>query len=87
MDVVGRVMTVLNKVTGLPVRMTSEGDRQYFAGNLRVVDNNISINADFAPKVCQRELQNYQTDQAAKTGIKNSKRFSTQPWNFSSRVC
>ncbi len=51
-DVVGRVMTILRKVTGLQVRMASEGERQYFDGNLRVVDNNVSIHADFAPHVC-----------------------------------
>ena len=50
-DVVGRVMTVLNKASDLPVRMAQEGDRKYFAGNLRVVDNTVSIHADFAPHV------------------------------------
>lgn len=50
-DVIGRVMTVLKEASGLSVRMTKEGERKYFAGNLRVVDNNISIHADFAPHV------------------------------------
>lgn len=50
-DVIGRVMTVLNEASGLPVRMAKEGEREYFAGNLRVVDNNINIHADFAPHV------------------------------------
>ena len=38
-DVVGRVINVLEKATGLPVRMAQEGERKYFAGLLRVVDN------------------------------------------------
>ena len=53
-DVVGRVMNVLEKATGLPVRMAQEGERKYFAGLLRVVDNTVQIHADFAPHVRPR---------------------------------
>lgn len=42
-DVVGRVMDVLEKATGLPVRMAQESERRYFAGLLRVVDNTAQI--------------------------------------------
>ena len=44
-------MNVLEKVTGLRVRMAQEGARKYFAGLLRVVDNTVQIHADFAPHV------------------------------------
>ena len=51
MDVVGRVINVLTQATGFPVRMAQEGEREYFAGLLRVVDNTVQIHADFAPHV------------------------------------
>ena len=47
-------MNILRQATGLQVRMASEGERQYFAGILRVVDNTVSIHADFAPHVCHQ---------------------------------
>ena len=50
-DVVGRLMDVLEKATGLPVRIAQESERKYFAGLLRFVDNTVQIHADFAPHV------------------------------------
>lgn len=44
-------MSVLNKTTGLPVRMAQEAGLDYFAGLLRVVDNTVQIHADYAPHV------------------------------------
>ena len=34
----------------------SEGEHQYFAGILQIVDNNVSIHADFAPHVCHQMI-------------------------------
>ena len=48
-DIVGRVCSILQEKTGLPVRMAKEGDREYFAGLVRVVDNTIQIHADYGP--------------------------------------
>ena len=56
-DVLGRVMTVLNKASGHPVRMAQEDEGAYFAGNLRIVDNTANTHADFAPHVRKPLIQ------------------------------
>ncbi|KAI0838469.1 hypothetical protein F5Y06DRAFT_296546 [Hypoxylon sp. FL0890] len=49
-DIVARVMALLGEVSGLPVRMAREDDRDYFAGILRVVEGNyIAPHADYGP--------------------------------------
>ncbi|KAI0014518.1 hypothetical protein F4780DRAFT_767864 [Xylariomycetidae sp. FL0641] len=49
-DVIGRVRDLIHDVTGLPVRLAREGDREYFAGILRVVEGNfIAPHADYGP--------------------------------------
>ncbi len=50
-DVLGRVAAVLQDATGLETRVAREGDRDYFAGLLRVVNNYIQIHSDYAPYV------------------------------------
>lgn len=50
-DVLQRVMTALREASGMPVRLASEGDRDYLAGILRAVDRGIGVHADFAPYV------------------------------------
>lgn len=51
-DVLARVAKALREVTGLPVRIAKEDEREYFAGLLRVVgDNTVQIHPDYAPYV------------------------------------
>ncbi|KAK6511886.1 hypothetical protein TWF481_000790 [Arthrobotrys musiformis] len=48
-DVVERVIEVLRKATGMPVRLANEGEQDYFAGILRAIDRGIGVHADYAP--------------------------------------
>ncbi|EKG14423.1 hypothetical protein MPH_08412 [Macrophomina phaseolina MS6] len=48
-DVMARVAKILQQASGLPVRLACEGEKEYFAGLLRVVDEGIQIHADYAP--------------------------------------
>ncbi|KAK6497319.1 hypothetical protein TWF506_004792 [Arthrobotrys conoides] len=48
-DVVGRVIDVLHEITGMPVRLAREDEREYFAGVLRAIDRGIGVHADYAP--------------------------------------
>lgn len=50
-DIVGRVRDLVEQTTGLCTRIAREGERNYFAGNLRVVDNSVQIHADYGPYV------------------------------------
>lgn len=52
-DIIARVKDVLHETSGLPVRLARQGDKEYFAGILRVVEGNfIAPHADFGPFVC-----------------------------------
>lgn len=51
-----RIAGSLRKATGLPVRLATEGDREYFAGVVRALDSGIQIHADYAPFVRISEL-------------------------------
>ncbi|KAF2018302.1 hypothetical protein BU24DRAFT_345926 [Aaosphaeria arxii CBS 175.79] len=46
-DIVGRVAAALQEIMGLETRIALEGDKKYFCGLLRVVDNYIQIHPDF----------------------------------------
>ena len=46
-----RIAGCLRKATGMPVRLATEGDREYFAGVIRALDSGIQIHADYAPFV------------------------------------
>ncbi|KAG8161537.1 hypothetical protein KVR01_008524 [Diaporthe batatas] len=48
-DIMDRIAGSLRKATGLPVRLATEGDREYFAGVVRALDSGIQIHADYAP--------------------------------------
>ncbi|PHH61408.1 hypothetical protein CDD81_379 [Ophiocordyceps australis] len=49
-DIIDRVISLLQKISDVPVRLAKEGDKEYFAGILRVVENNyIAPHADFGP--------------------------------------
>jgi hypothetical protein len=50
-DILSRVAAILQETTGLEIRVAQEGERKYFAGLLRVVDNYIQIHPDYAPYV------------------------------------
>lgn len=50
-DIVGRVAAALQEITGLETRIALEGDKKYFCGLLRVVDNYIQIHPDFGQYV------------------------------------
>lgn len=50
-DVVVRVKNTLERVIGLPVRIAQEGDREYFAGLLRLINRSALLHADFGPYV------------------------------------
>lgn len=46
-----RIVQCLRKATGMPVRLATEGDKEYFAGVVRALDSGIQIHADYAPFV------------------------------------
>ncbi|KAF9768846.1 hypothetical protein IL306_013806 [Fusarium sp. DS 682] len=48
-DVVERVIAILHKTSGMPVRRASADEEVYFAGVLRAMDRGIGVHADFAP--------------------------------------
>ncbi|KAI3317694.1 hypothetical protein HD806DRAFT_514017 [Xylariaceae sp. AK1471] len=48
-DILGRVAGLLQEATGLETRVAREGDRTYFAGLLRAVNDYIQIHSDYAP--------------------------------------
>ena len=48
-DVIARVIAILQKTANMPVRLATEGDKEYFAGVLRAIDRGIGVHADFAP--------------------------------------
>ncbi|KUL90576.1 hypothetical protein ZTR_00187 [Talaromyces verruculosus] len=48
-DVVARVKDTLERVIGLPVRIAREGEREYFAGLLRLINRSALLHADFGP--------------------------------------
>jgi hypothetical protein len=48
-DILSRVLKLLHEVTGLPARIAKEGDMEYFAGLLRVMDYGVQIHADYGP--------------------------------------
>ena len=50
-DVVSRVARLVAEASGLPVRVAQEGDREYFAGLLRMINSSALIHADYAPYV------------------------------------
>ena len=50
-DVIQRVVDSLHRVTGMPVRLAREDDKEYFAGILRAVSHGIHVHADYAPYV------------------------------------
>lgn len=50
-DIIQRVIDLLHKITGMPVRRAMEGDREYFAGVVRAIDSGIQIHSDYAPYV------------------------------------
>ncbi|OCL05614.1 hypothetical protein AOQ84DRAFT_298585 [Glonium stellatum] len=47
-DVLERVRQTLQQVSGIPVRTATEGDREYFAGILRIINSSALIHADYA---------------------------------------
>lgn len=48
-DVAGRVMDSLRKISGMMVSRAYEGEQEYFAGILRAIDRGIGVHADYAP--------------------------------------
>ncbi|CAG8117484.1 unnamed protein product [Penicillium olsonii] len=46
-DIVGRVASYLHTVTTLPVRLAREGNQEYFAGLLRLINSSALIHADY----------------------------------------
>ncbi len=50
-DIVSRVRALLQQYTDLPVRIAREGDREYFAGLLRLINKSALLHADFGKYV------------------------------------
>ncbi|KAI0521400.1 hypothetical protein F5B22DRAFT_634765 [Xylaria bambusicola] len=48
-DILARVAALLQEATGLETRVAHEGDRSYFAGLIRAVNDYIQIHSDYAP--------------------------------------
>ncbi|GAD98458.1 hypothetical protein SNOG_14103 [Paecilomyces variotii No. 5] len=48
-DVLSRVKDVLQRATGLPVRIAREDDREYFAGLIRLINKSALLHADYGP--------------------------------------
>lgn len=46
-----RVRTALEQAARIPVRLATEGQREYFAGLLRVINGSTLIHSDYAPYV------------------------------------
>lgn len=51
-DVIGLVKELLQHSTGLPVRIAQEGDQEYFAGLVRLIDRSALLHADYGVYVC-----------------------------------
>lgn len=50
-DLLQRVSDRLSDVTGLPVRVATEGEQEYFAGIVRCSQYGINMHADYVPYV------------------------------------
>jgi hypothetical protein len=50
-DIISRIRETLQQATTLPVRIATEGDREYFVGLLRFINSSALIHADYAPYV------------------------------------
>ncbi|KAJ4290807.1 hypothetical protein N0V90_010002 [Kalmusia sp. IMI 367209] len=48
-DIVARVASYLRTVTNLPVRLACEGNQEYFAGLLRLINSSALVHADYGP--------------------------------------